>query len=304
MKRLAIYILSIVCAVAVIDYAAGLFFNRYTKTHSLKGDYDNLRHILYDGNEQLVVFGSSVALNSINTKTLSDSLGVDCFNAASNGQTLFYHLVVMKSMLQRTTPKVILLGFKTQDLMGEGVGDRYNFLSPYYKMGFKAIDEGFERDNTEKVLMKSNLYRYNTIWWRILLYQFITPNEVGECGFIAKPIPSAFPPLKTAKVGNDKITEERLSELCEFIKTCKAKGVKLILFNPPEYINFIGYNDSKTASMLQNIAKQYGVTLFDDTQDEQFLQHPEYFYDSAHLNIDGSAVYTAKMLERVKLSNE
>jgi hypothetical protein len=284
----------------VVDYALGFFFNRYTAHHSLKADYDNLRHILYDGNEQLVVFGSSVALNGINTKTLSDSLGMDCYNAAANGQTMFYHLVVMKSMLQHTTPRVILLGFKLQDLMGEGVGDRYNFLSPYYKMGFNAIDEGFERNPRQRVLMKSNLYRYNTIWWRILLYQFITPNEVGECGFIAKPIPPAFPPLQTTTLGAQAISDERLAELTDFMQTCQAQGIRLFLFNPPEYTRFSDYEQSQTAAMLQCLAQQYGVVLWDDTQDEFFLQHPEYFYDTSHLNINGSAIYTAKMLERLQ----
>jgi hypothetical protein len=300
MKRLAIYLLSIVFAIFVVDYAVGFFFNRYTQTHNLKGDYDNLRHILYDGNEQLVVFGSSVALNSINTKTLSDSMGFECYNAASNGQTLYYHLVTLKSMLQHTTPKVILLGFKIHDLTTEGIGERYNFLAPYYKMGFSAIDEGFDSDKYQRIFMKSNLYRYNTIWWRILLYQFITPNEVGECGFIAKPIPSTFPDLKDEIIEANGITDDRMTELIEFIKTCKEKNIKLILFNPPEYINFVNYKESNAVITLQRIANEYDIPLFDDTQDAQFLQHPEYFYDTAHLNIDGSAVYTQQMIKHLQ----
>jgi hypothetical protein len=302
MKKLTIYIyiITVVASLVIIDVAVGYFFNRYTQTHSLKGDYDNLRHVLYECDDDVVVFGSSVALNSINTKVLEDSIGLRSFNAASNGQTLFYHLVVMKSMLQRHAPKMILLGINSDDFSTDDRGERFKFLTPYYNMGFDEIDKSFEQDATEKVLMKSNLYRYNTIWWRILLYQFITPGEVGEQGFIAKPIPPSFPTLKTVEFDTTHVTERRRAELTEFISICKARGITLIFFNPPNFLNKIDYEHFNIHKELVEIAENLGIIYFDDTQHPLFLSHPEYFYDNEHLNKDGAAVYTSLMINRLK----
>ena len=86
MKKLVIWLLSVLLIVVAVDLLFGLGARYYLRTHSLKGDYRSADYLIKDSVDELVVLGSSVALNSINTKVISDSLGISAFNGGSNGQ--------------------------------------------------------------------------------------------------------------------------------------------------------------------------------------------------------------------------
>jgi hypothetical protein len=304
MKKTIVFIGSILAILFAVDLIGGFIFNKYKQTHPLKGDYEGAHYILYQCHDDLVVFGSSVALNSLDTKTLGDSLQLSAYNGASNGQALYYYLSMMQSLLTHHTPQYIVLGCAPDVMHVGGVGERYNFLAPFYHDGFESIDRGLERqDEYSRWLMQSNLYRYNTIWFRILLYNFIQPNEKGECGFIAKPIPPMFPELQ--ETNSDEITtEEGISEMEAMMRTCKEKGIRMILYFPPRFVINSKHKESTSLQLMKRLCKKYDVTFFDDCEDVYFLKHAELFYDNIHLNKDGAKIYTQRMIERLRKIQE
>lgn len=299
MKKLIIWIIGVIAIVACIDLAAGILFDKYTASHPLKGDYVMADHLIKNADEQLIVLGSSVGLNSVDTKRVQDSLGITAYNGASNGQAFPFYLTMLKCMLDRGhRPQTVMLGVLDYNFGDEGCGVRYKFLTPYYGRGLGDIDSIINGgDPLKKALLKSSFYRLNGSWFRILLYNFVSPGVSGQNGFIAKDIPAAFP-ARTTIDGIVDITDQRAAQLKEFARLCTDNGIRLIIFFPPRYIT-----PSMSATFADNIRKIIGdsrVTVWDDTRLAPFDSDSTLFYDNNHININGAQIYTDTVINRLK----
>ena len=298
MRRLIIWIVSVVTLVALVDITLGWSFGRYIRHHSLPGDYEPIEQVMRHNTSDILVLGSSVAINSVNTKTLEDSLHISSFNGGANGQTFPFYLTILKAVLQQPhKPKTVLLGIADYNLTTVGNGTRYNFLAPYYNMGIADIDTVMNGNSAlEKVFLKSNLYRLNTIWFRILLYHFVTSGIKGENGFTGKPIPSSFPSME-AIAPDSTITQERLDNLHEFISLCKGYDIDLIIFFPPMYVKECS---NPVISHTLEIGEEYGIKVWNDMHMLRFHNDSTLFYDYMHLNNAGADIYTDTIITRLR----
>ncbi len=298
MKKLLGFIFACAMLVSLTDLAFGAFSKCYVSNKPLPGDYESVDYLIKRGTDDVFILGSSIALNSLMPSVLEDSIGVTCFNGAANGQTLPFFESMMECVLKRHKPKMFILGLSPREFAGSGVGGRYNFLIPYYGNGYSMIDSCLEaRDKYEPYLLKSSLYRYNTIWWRILLYHFITPGEPGEKGFVAKGIPYVFPTLYKMEA-SDSITEQRKREFLSMAERCRQNGVRLVVYFPPQY--YLTDRKSATIRFVEKYCGEHGILFYDDSDDEDFLNHKEWFYDNVHLNKDGAVVYSRMFTGRLR----
>lgn len=298
MKKLILFITGVLAAVVILDYAAGVATRGYLRTHRLPGDCASIDYTVKDIDEDVIILGNSVILNSLMPSVLSDSIGMSVYNSASNGQELIFFYSLLDCILQRHTPKAIILGLRGDLFTSEGIGDRYSILSPYYGMGYEVIDSCLNSTSDHApMFMKSTFYRYNTIWWRILLYHFITPNEQGENGFIAKPIPPMAPELQPSEE-NDAPKTERLNTLKMIIDRCREKGVRLIAVFPPLYYERHGV--AAVTDAVKALCAANGVAVIDDSTNPYYLSHPELFYDNTHLNKDGALHYSMSKAGELK----
>lgn len=260
MRRILIFVISILILLAVIDLLSGFFMDRYVRTHRLPGDSESIDYTIKDIDEDIIILGNSVALNSIMPSVLSDSLGLTVYNAASNGQTMAFFKTMLDIILSRHKPKAVIIGIKDDIIGNDRIGDRYNILVPYYNMGYEGIDSCLNSQSSEApFFLKSNLYRYNTIWWRLLLYHFVSPNEKGENGFIAKPIP-AYPPKMQPYIKEEQISKHMESTLNQMIELCDSKDVKLIFVAPPLYFDFTNSKATALKSASEILSRE-GLTL-------------------------------------------
>lgn len=299
MKKLIIYLVSVLALVVLIDVVLGIGLDSYIRTHRLPGDSESIDYTLKDLDEEVVILGNSVVLNSLMPDVLTDSLGLSVYNSASNGQELNFFKTLLDAMVGRGhRPKVVVLGLRDNLFTTEGIGSRYSILTPYYGMGYAEIDSTLNSVSPyEKYFNRSTLYRYNTIWWRLLLYQFISPNEKGENGFIAKPIPP-YPPKKGSA---DMISEprpERLAQLKDIIETCRREKIQLVGIFPPIYTDRSA--DTKITAEVKRQFAEAGFPILDNQADAFFLAHPEYFFDETHLNKDGALIYSRETASKLK----
>lgn len=298
MKRVVKFILIVVAIVVAADLIVGLIGNYMVENHKLSGDYKSVEYVMTQSNEDVLILGSSVALNGIVPTIITDSTSLSCYNGAANGQVMPFFETMIDCVLQRYTPKTIIFGMRPDETTTSGIGDRYNLLVPYYGKGYEILDKYLESSSKEEeYLLKSNLYRYNNIWWRILLYQFVTPNEQGEQGFVAKGIPRFYPRLNSES--KDYIsTPERLSQLENIIEMCKSKGVNLVVVFLPKYLKL--HNDISSINDIVDICQKYDLKYYIDVQKEEYLNDSTMFYDETHLNKEGAYKYTRDLVCRMK----
>lgn len=302
MKRFWIWILASLAILAALDALFGVASRWYVKNHVIPGDYRSLDYLLKESTDDVMVTGSSVALNSINTATLADSMGTAVYNAASNGQTLTYQLALLKSILKRHTPSTVMLGLYSADFVDRGAGARINLLAPYYGFGYQAIDSVLETAEPQnRWALKSNFYRLNTIWFRILLYNFVEPGVKGRNGFIAKDIPPVFPERMKYDY-RDLSTEGRpWEQLNEYIALCRSAGVKLIIFFPPVWFDpAVPLAETPVFDRLSRLAASSGVALWNDAEHPRFASDSTLFFNANHLNYRGADIYTSIILDRLR----
>ena len=299
MKKVLFLFGAIVFLLILSDYMFGSMVNTYRDQHGLQGDYLPIEHVINDCADDVLVVGSSLALTSLKPSIVEDSLGVSCYNAGANDQTMIYYHTVLNSILNRYTPKMVLLALRPTDLLGEDIR-RYNILVPYYRRGYEEIDSVLEsRNDKAKYLLRSNLYRYNTIWFRILLYHFMGNRTESDKGFIAHDKPLYPPCLKTSEE-NPEISENKLALFNDIVSRCKERNISLVVYFPPMYIQY--KEKTSTVKMVEAICKEHDIQCFYDTQDAVFMNHPEWFYDNNHLDYDGAVYYTKSFVHRLKSS--
>jgi len=298
MKKVIIWFSAVIAIVVAIDIAFGITSRLYVKNTPLRGDYRSADHIINVGGDELVVLGSSVGLNSINTLMLSDSLGIKAYNGGSNGQRFPYYLTMMEIIAGRPELKTVILCLTEHNLADTGLGERYNLLVPYYRTGHASIDTRLESMSAvDKVMLNSSLYRYNTIWFRILLYHFVEPGVKGGCGFIAKDIP-AYYPKKDIATNNVKVSDERLGEFNRFVETCRRHGIRLIVCVPPRYEERRITTDVEC--FLSARAADGEFELWFDQADTALSADSTLFYDNTHLNYVGADRYTSLIIDRLR----
>ncbi len=291
------YLLSVIALVVLFDITFGLVSNYYVKNYPLPGDYKSIDYIIKKSKDSILILGSSVALNSLMPSVIEDSLQLSCFNGGGNGQKIIFFRTMLDCVLKRYKPKMIILGLMESELSNDGLG-RYNFLTPYYHTGYEIIDSCLEsKSRFQKFLMQSSLYRYNTSWFRLFLYHFITPNENGYKGFVAKSKPLS-PTIMTETKGNQKLATNASSTFNNIVKTCLDNNIKLIIYTPPLYTHIT--NPSATVDYIEDTCNKYNIPFYYDSQDSTFLSHNEWFHDNNHLDKEGAYVYTKQFIHRIR----
>ena len=297
MKKFLSFFIAIIALLIVIDFLFGYTAKSYIKTFGLRGDYQPIEYVIKKCEDDILFIGSSVVINSLIPSVLEDSLGISCYNAGANAQKIQYFHTILSCVLQRYTPKMIILGLRPDELSADDMG-RYHLLVPYYNTGYNEIDSVLESKNRlEKYLLKSNLYRYNTMWFRIILYHFMGGRNDNNKGFSGheKPI---LPPHMTYSMVIQDISETKVKILKDIINKCKQRGIKVVVYSPPMYTKF--KKKTGTIKILEHICKDNRIPYYCDTQNSLFLGHPEWFYDYLHLNKYGSLEYSKLFASRLK----
>lgn len=298
MKKVIAYIFFTILIVVFADIIVGIASTYYVKNHDLPGRYQPLDKLIKKVDTDVLLIGNSAIENSINPDIIQDSLGMSCYNGGIEGQGIFFFETMIDCALQRYSPKVIVLGFRPEEL-GKRVGDGiYDVLRPYYHVGFPSIDEHFNNAApNERFLLQSSLYRFNTVWTRIILYSLFDRHTYTSNGFKEHNVPSVLPTLKTIK-HTDKVMEGKLHSLERIISKCKRHGVKLIVCFPPQYLEFIQQPIPSIAA-VEELCKNQDIACYADYNDSLFLSHPELFWDNGHLNKNGASIYSQMMVSRL-----
>ena len=291
MKRLIIFIAIIISTVLIVDILFGVFSRYYVNNYQIPGDYRTIDYLIKETNDDVLIIGSSVALNSTISTVLEDSLNMSVWNGACNGQGLPYFETILEAVFSHHTPKAIIWGMRENELNNYTKGNRYDMLAPYYGFGYKTLDKYIEEGELiDKLMAKSSLYRNNTIWVRILLYNFIEPGEKGDKGFIAKGIPPYYPNLKEVE-GDKEIDEQGVEAFNRIVKMCRDNNVKLICYYPPVYKSFVN-GTSKAVKITEQLCKENDIEIYNALQDSAFMADSTLFYDNDHLNINGAKIFT------------
>ena len=285
MKELGkiIYALLIISATFIItDRLFGLVADRNIAAKSGgKPSYD-LNRI---GDEKMIILGSSRAAHHYDTEYLTDSLGIPSYNFGIDGRGITYHEAILSTALKKDSPQLIILDINPEDFKGFW-NERISILYPYLPKHNDIKRIATDVDTINRLMLKSNLYRYNSALLSELKWKF--QKYKGEKRGYSPLEPKIMNGMAEIDLNiSETIDSVTLKSFRNIIKMTEENKIPLIIVISPIY------NKIPNIEFLIDIIKRNAPNayLIDDS-DMRFGDNSLYFNDNAHLNKDGALLFT------------
>ena len=293
MKRYILKIILFFAIVVVTDIGVGMLGD-YLQTHARKGFAKHTNDLVMKDYHDVVILGSSRAHHHYDTPFLSDTLGLDVYNAGydGNGVVLAYGLLSM--MLERYSPKLVVFdvepAFDIYIYDSDNGHKRYlKYLKPYYK---NDIISDIIRDVSEEEWYKvhSGLIRYNSIFISMISDNLRSSQDDND-GYL--PLTGKYELIAKEKDENTELVVDslKLKYVDKIIMLAQSKKVPIMIIFSPKF----GVKSSESLNPIKDICKIHEVPCMDYYCDDYFMEHSELFREPMHLNSDGARLFSSQI---------
>ncbi len=311
MKEFSGFIFStivVVCSFIVLDFIIGKALDALLDKVPNNGR--EIAHIHYSVKQvesPLLILGSSRAHHHYLPEVIGDSLRTDAYNLGVDGHFLSYNCALINTILDRYTPQAVMFEISLNEMFEYRTEtDRTSSLHRYYYLNshIKSVVDAKEGAST-KYKMLLNTYRFNGSAIRIVS-RWIRGGQDYD------PL-KGLSPLYTSQGSDVKLEVEHLPDksmttIVDYrvqlfentLKRLKEQGVTVFCFDSPLYHILNPEMNKESERIMMEICSKYDIPFFDNRQLPEFLNHPEYFYDTGHLDYEGAKVYTDLVLKEIR----
>ncbi len=284
----------------VADFAIGKVLQKLYFKQSSGFDYQTT-YAINETTAPFLVFGSSRANNIFDPTIIEKELKLPCYNAGRYGEPIFYHYAVLKAVLKRYNPQIIILSLDAFSLAKDK--DDYDLISvllPYGDSHPELYDIINLKGPYERLKMISKIYPYNSLLLPMISGNLASSKEKNYNikGYI--PVQTTISgPLHTIDyTKNTLLDTTKINIYKAFIKDCIKAKIKLYIVCPPFMINAIGMDNSIITAKM--VANTFSIPFFDFSRDTFYTTKPKLFYDYRHLNDKGVALFDKQVMDSIK----
>lgn len=272
-----------------------------------QGDIQTFAHSITNPTEDIFIYGSSRAVHGYDTRVFADSLGMSCFNSGRENSNILYHSSILKEMLRKHTPKMVVLDVSAKELTWRSAENSKQVLAsmilPYVRMdtSFKNIAAELFPDELRKAEI-SKIYPYNSM---ILSLAIGKREKIKKGGNF-----NGYEPLKGNKADThfpaftdeSSQTDPTAKKYFEnFVRLVKEKNIRLYVIQSPMLVQH--FKTSISLDTIRAILKRYDEPFWDYAFDTSFYKK-QYFYDNLHLNTTGAELFSEKLVSDIKADLE
>lgn len=285
MRKYLIKILVFFAIIVVFDSLFGIACH-YLNSHSKGGGTKSRYYVSKESTEGILVFGSSRAKHHYVPDILKDRLGMPCYNTGEDGNGIIMCYGFLKMITARYNPKLIIYDVTGFDIYKDDNVKYLDLMKPYYDE--PGIDSIFWKVNPKsRLMMKSNLYRYNTTCLS-LLGNYIRPMQNYPKGYSAlSEIMDYEPDLPEMEVRE--VDSLKVSYFEEYIKLVKRKKIELVCCVSPYYKGFMA---ESFFNPIKQLCERYDVPFLFFGSEPNISIERTLFKDRTHLNDNGARYYT------------
>ena len=305
LKKFGIKLAAFFFVIFIADAIIGFELKKYYYKQVAGYDYETT-YAINKTQAEIVILGSSRAANLLNSDIFENKLNKSCYNAGRSGCSIFYHYAILKSILKRYSPKMVILSFDAGNFsINNESYDRIAILLPYYKAHTEIKDVVELKGPYEKLKMLSCIYSYNSLLLPILsgntenskikyanIKGYTPINEVIKDGPLQK-----FNYLKEKKLDSVKINIFK-----SFLQLCIDSNIELFIVCSPYLINANGVDSSIIEA--KKIAQNKGVIFADYSKDSFYMKRSYLFADFRHLNATGVDYFSNDVITFIKTNNK
>lgn len=265
-------------------------------------------------NSDTIIIGSSTAARGIDPVVFDAVLGTKTYSFAKDGTGIFYATSVLRNIPKSYQLRYVVFGI-----------DPASFVSGFSSSNFKQIERLLpyaDQDNLLRsylaqeiswlaVKMLSSSFRYISVTKEIFK-DFLRLDATDQNGF--SPLDGAMEPEKWIKRANKTSTQANVYQMAdEAFEALEAmrveineRGARLILVTLPMYNDNLRSRKAENAIIMSHIkASLSGRYLCDlsefwSAEISSITLNSKMFYDSAHLNREGSAKFTHNFAQNVE----
>ena len=292
MKKYLIKIVLFFVAVAVIDVLFG-FACQYMNDHSKGGGIKSRYYVCKESNQDVLVFGSSRAKHHYVPDIIEDSLKMTCYNTGEDGNGIILCYGFLKMITERYTPKLIIYDVTLLDMYEDDNMKYLDLMKPFYYE--KGIDSIFWSVNPRtRIMMLSNLYRYNTTCLRVL-GDFIHPMSNFPKGYL--PLQKTMDyEVEFKEIKEGPVDTLKMYYFENYIRLAQNKGISLICCVSPSYKASM---DDSAYKPIKQLCEKYHVPFLYLGAEQNISYDKSYFQDRLHMNDKGARIYTSKLMSWV-----
>lgn len=295
MKRLLYKTLVFITLFVALDYGIGLLFTALeNKVIDYPINYGNAYlKAVHNLNEDVVIIGESRAHGNFIPSVLEDSLNLSVINAASNGSYMSQQAAVIRMLLNRYVPQLVIWEVNPTSLMEKFQSDELDAaldLTPFYKTDSLSRCLIQQRSKYECIKMQSNAYRNNNKLVGLMLIIASGHHDDNLKGYNPLSTSGYIFPTKREQVFDDAFSKDRYDLLQRTLEFTKQKGCRMILVSSPQYEK-TNLNSTKQAKMFGSLMDSLNVPYLDYRCDERFQSDSTYFKDCSHLNEKGAKAF-------------
>ena len=296
MKKFCIKLCLYLLLIYTISFIIDLVFSKIAKDGNEYTSWNDL--YANNINADLLVFGSSRAMNHFNTLIIEDSLKLQSYNFGFSSARIEISLLRLREHLRVCSikPQYVTLEIDWLTIDNEKRLSHPYRIFPYllfngnmykYTHHFKGYHSYFyviPMVRYGKYLMEIFRNRYDS---------FTKTNNNNRKGYVA---------INDNWNGNTNIGEiivsihqEEIKYLDEFVEVCKSNQIKLNFVYTPEYIEAtkIVKNRDAVVKYIQNYAEDHSIPFINFSQ-EKFCSDTSFFYNNRHLNSRGADKFTSE----------
>lgn len=298
MKKFILRLLLGLIFIALLDFAIGKTLRHFYFKQDSGFQYRTTQSLNYV-KDDLLIFGSSRANHHYDTKVFESELNISTYNTGRDGTYFFYQTALLKTMLKRHQPKVIVYDFFGSFEYSQSDYDRLSSLLPYYQE-HEEIQEALElKGPYEKIKTLSKIYPYNSLLFNIITGNLEYNKEKNKDikGYV--PLfnvwDNSLKSLKKAK--KYEFDQNKLKVFQDFIQLCKKNNIELYVVVSPV---FYEYDSDYSIATCKKICLEKGIPFYDFTKDDKFLKKPEWYADVLHLNEVGAKTFSSIIVDSLK----
>jgi len=292
LKRLLIFLLLGGALVLTIDFGLGAFLGvMYGKMKG--GERARAHYAIRQSHAKVYVFGSSRAAFHYDPRVLEDSLKLPAYNAGRPAQTVLYHLPVLRMILARNKPEVVILDINENEFVKEvRKYDLLNSLLPYYHADERVRETIDIVKPGYRYFSWSHSLPYNSSLFAIFYRSLISPGDREEI--------AGYTPMKghkdtvpdTLQNCHDRPVYDPLiiGAFHNFVALCRENSIRLVVVTSPRFV--VPMCPGPDLLRVQEEIKKAGVEYLDFTKKDKYVKNLDYMFDDAHLNELGATEFS------------
>lgn len=295
LKKFSVFIVLIF----LLDFAIGFFLRKIYFSQKSGWDY-RTTYVMNEVKSDVLILGSSRAAHHYNPSIIEDSLSLSAYNGGRDGCTVFYHYALLKSVLKRYRPKVVVLDLMPLEFeQDQNAYDRISILLPYYDSHPEIRPVCLLRGKFERYKLLSKMYPYNSKLFSSITTLFNLKRNVNESqlkGYLE--LNNIYDgTANPTRIYPNNIDTAKVTYFKNFINTCQSSHVKIIVCVSPLFVKM--HNNSKSIEIAKNFCNDTQTPFFDYTAASGF-DDLKLFSDYNHMNGTGASKFTAAFISNIK----